>query len=205
MLLKLVEATIIVAGFLVVQNLCRFVRFNSRLVCVSLAQSAYAILVYLRCDTFDFSPHTRGFIPFGILFTITLLLGRFLGAKPSRVEFKPSIINIITVGLLLPVSEELLFRGTLLSLFPNPTINGIFFSSFHLFNVVSRFEVFSPYNFVYRFAVGFIFADSTLKTGSLFSAVICHVINNVLAILLPWFEHEAEKRRHHTRGEEDEQ
>jgi hypothetical protein len=58
---------------------------------------------------------------------------------------------------------------------------------------------------IYRFAVGLIFANSTLATKSLFSAMSCHVINNCLGILLPWLEHETEKRRHDTCGEKHEQ
>ncbi|WP_448523731.1 CPBP family intramembrane glutamic endopeptidase [Pseudothermotoga sp.] len=205
MLFRLLEATTIVAGFFAVQSLCRFLKPSLRLLGLSVAQACYSALIYLRNPIFDFSPHLKGFLPFGLLFTVTLLVGKFLGAKPANVQLKPTIVNFLTLGLLLPISEELLFRGTLLRLFPNALINGALFSIFHLLNVVSRFEMFSLYNLLYRFVVGLVFANSTLATESLFSAVSCHVINNCLGILLPWLEHETEKRRHDTRGEKHEQ
>jgi len=205
MLFKLLEATIIVAGFFTVQNLCRFFKPRLRLVGLSVAQVCYVVFIYLRNPIFDFSPHLKGFLPFALLFILTIFLGRFLGAAAASVQLRPTVINFLTLGLLLPVSEELLFRGTLLALFPNAFFNGILFSVFHLFNVVSKFESLSFYNLIYRFAVGFVFANSTLATKSLFSAVFCHVINNCLGILLPWFEHETKKRRHDRGGEKQKQ
>ncbi|MBC7115588.1 MAG: CPBP family intramembrane metalloprotease [Pseudothermotoga sp.] len=204
-MLKLLEVTIIVAGFFAIQNLSRLFKPGFRLVSLSVAQVCYAVLVYLRNPIFNFSPHLKGFLPFALLFILTLFLGRFLGAAAASVQFRPTVINFLTLGLLLPVSEEVLFRGTLLALFPNAFFNGILFSVFHLFNVFSKFESFSLYNLVYRFAVGFIFASSTLTTKSLFSAISCHVINNCLGILLPWFEHETKKRRHDCGGKEQKQ
>lgn len=205
MLFKLLEATIIVAGFFTVQNLCRFFKPRLRLVGLSVAQVCYVVFIYLRNPIFDFSPHLKGFLPFGLLFTVTLLVGKFLGAKPANVQLRPTIVNFLALGLLLPISEELLFRGILLTLFPNTLVNGFTFSIFHLLNVASRFETFSLYNLIYRFVVGLIFANSTLATKSLFSAVFCHVINNCLGILLPWFEHETKKRRHDRGGEKQKQ
>lgn len=203
--LKFAEVFIILAGLVAIQNLFRLVGFRLRLVYLSIAQISYSVLIYTRRPLFGFSPHLRGFIPFALLFAFTMFLGKFLGAKAANVNFKPSTANMLTLGLLLPVSEELLFRGAILALFPNAFVNGLIFSAMHLFNVVSNFELFSYYNVIYRFVVGFIFADSTLKTGSLFSAAVCHIINNCLGILLPWFEHESKKRRHDAGSKKDEQ
>ncbi len=205
MSLKLAEVFFILAGLAVIQNLFRFVGFRSRLVYLSIAQISYSALIYIRQPMFGFSPHLKGFIPFALLFAFTMILGKFLGAKAANVNIKPSTTNMLTLGLLLPVSEELLFRGAILTLYPNAFVNGLIFSAIHLFNVVSGFEPFSYYNMIYRLAAGFIFADSTLKTGSLFSATVCHILNNCLGILLPWFEHESEKRRHDAGREKDKQ
>lgn len=202
---KLAESIALISGFLILQGLCRFVKFNLRLLCISTVQSAYAASVYILKPQFGFSPHLKGFIPFGLIFTFTLLVGRFLGAKATRVEIRPTVGNLVMIGLLIPISEELLFRGTLLSLLPNALINGTIFSAVHLLNVISKFEVFSLYNLIYRFAVGYIFADSTLTTGSLFSATVCHILNNILGILLPWLEHESKKRRQNGCGEKHKQ
>lgn len=203
-MLKVIEGITLLSIFLILQNLCRLVKFNLRLFCISTVQLTYSTLVYLLKSQFGFSPHLKGFIPFGLLFIFTLFAGKFLGAKSARVEFRPTFNNLITIGLLIPISEELLFRGTLLSLFPNVLTNGIVFSIVHLLNVASKFETFSLYNLIYRFVVGYIFADSVLATGSLFSATICHVLNNFLGILLPWLEHETKKRRQNSRGEKHE-
>lgn len=204
-MLKLVESIALISGFLILQSFCRFVKFHLRLLCISTMQMTYAALVYILRPQFGFSPHLKGFIPFGLIFTFTLLVGRFLGAKATRIEFRPTASNLVMIGLLIPISEELLFRGTLLSLLPSALINATIFSAVHFLNVISRFESFSLYNLIYRFAAGYIFADSTLSTGSLFSAVVCHILNNMLGILLPWFEHESKKRRQNSCGEKHEQ
>ena len=95
--------------------------------------------------------------------------------------------NILIVGLLAAIGEEMLFRGTLqpiLSrLFRSPAggivITGFIFSAIH----------FQFYGFFPRWLLGMLFGWLFYRTGKLPVAVWAHFLNNFIAILAAWQIH----------------
>ena len=89
--------------------------------------------------------------------------------------------SIPSISLLLPASEEMVFRGCLMKeigLLPS----SVLFSAFHLLNVLTGIEKFQIYPLLARFLVGWVFGVVTLSSGSLFPAILFHSAINTLAI-----------------------
>ncbi|GAB4376692.1 MAG: hypothetical protein Kow0075_04070 [Salibacteraceae bacterium] len=95
------------------------------------------------------------------------------------------LINILIIGLLTAVGEELFFRGTiqplLLKLFPNQHVavwlTAFLFSFFHL-----QFLGFLP-----RFILGAMLGYSAHWSRSLMVPIAGHFTNNALAVVIAWF------------------
>ena len=95
--------------------------------------------------------------------------------------------NILIIGLLAAIGEEMLFRGTLqpiLScLFQSPAwgivITGFIFSAIH----------FQFYGFFPRWLLGMLFGWLFYRTGKLSVAVWAHFLNNFIAVLAAWQIH----------------
>ncbi len=169
---------------IVLQNLSKLLRKN-RIQFIAFCQLLYAVVlfVFLRVP-YTFKIQFKGLIPFLVAFGAMILLGGFLKAEQIRFYKKISFVDLIFMGILLPISEEIIFRGAVLSLIPDVFINALIFSFIHLSNVFSKIERFSIFNFAYRFAVGYIFAYSVLSTKSLFCALLCHVLNNSVSLFV---------------------
>lgn len=90
------------------------------------------------------------------------------------------IVNILLVGVLTGLSEELFFRGALQGVLESRPMNAhlaiwltaIVFSLFH----------FQPVGFVQRTLLGAFMGYSVRSTGSLWTAVILHALNNSAAL-----------------------
>lgn len=175
---------LVLAGIILIQKLSGLFPLN-RIVVMSFFQISYSLVVFaiLRVS-YTFQINLKGFLSFFIIFTIMILLGNLLKASQMRIYKKISLQEFLTLGIVLPFSEELIFRGVILFLVPNSLVNATIFSLVHGVNIFSKIESFSIFNFVYRFVVGYIFANSVLKTQSLFSAVVCHIINNLVGLLI---------------------
>lgn len=175
---------IILFVMVILQNLSRFFKKN-KLLFIALCQFFYAIIVFVFLRVpYTFKVQFKGFLPFLLVFGVMVFLGGFLGAEQIRFYKKISFADIILIGILLPLSEEIIFRGVILYLLPNILLNALIFSSIHLSNAFNKMEKFSIFNFTYRFIVGYIFAYSVLNTKSLFCAVLCHILNNSLSLLI---------------------
>lgn len=95
------------------------------------------------------------------------------------------VMSILIVGVLASFSEELFFRGTVLRVFQTTPMNmhlavwgtAVIFSAMHM-----QFFGFLP-----RLLLGGFFGYLALWSGSLWLAVIGHVLNNTIAVLLMWF------------------
>ncbi|GAA0084474.1 hypothetical protein UT300007_09130 [Clostridium sp. CTA-7] len=93
-------------------------------------------------------------------------------------------IAILTVGIVAPFAEEFLFRGVVyktlsknISLKWTIVIQGILFGIYHG-NLIQG---------IYAAFLGIIFGFATYKTKSLIPAIIMHMVNNTIAVILPAF------------------
>jgi membrane protease YdiL (CAAX protease family) len=113
--------------------------------------------------------------------TATRLTEGFLN-NPSVGGF---IINILMIGIVPAIGEELLFRGVIQKLFGQWTgnihiaiiISALLFSAMHL-----QFFGFFP-----RFALGLLFGYLFYWTGSLWLPILAHFINNTMAVVVAYF------------------
>lgn len=95
------------------------------------------------------------------------------------------IAAILVIEMMAPISEELLFRGCLQRLIASMTgthvavwLSAIIFSLAH----------FDLSGFVPRMLLGIIFGYGMIWSGSLWTAVACHAVNNCLAVVAMWLE-----------------
>lgn len=93
------------------------------------------------------------------------------------------IISIITVGIVAPIAEELLFRGVIyntlnrkISVKWTIIIQAIFFGVFHG-NLIQG---------LYATLLGVIFGYVTYKTKSLWPAITMHIVNNLVATIVSY-------------------
>lgn len=94
------------------------------------------------------------------------------------------IISILLVGVLTGVCEEMFFRGALQNLFFSTKMRrhaaiwlaAILFSAMHL----------QFYGFIPRVLLGAFFGYTMWWTGSVWTPVILHALNNSMAVILSW-------------------
>lgn len=185
--MRLLAVVFAVGGLFFVQYISKLLfRRRSFLFSMALLQLLLAVLLWVLFKVnFSFAVRFDGIVWFSTLIIIMVIFGRFLGAQSVRLPRYLKIKDIAAIAFLLPLSEELIFRGTVLSVLPIPTLNALIFTCIHLPNIfLSKIERFSVFNLAYRFAVGIIFANATLKSNSIFPAVFYHVANNGLALLI---------------------
>jgi hypothetical protein len=91
------------------------------------------------------------------------------------------VIAILRGCLLVPIFEEVFFRGLLLSwlnrhmrFVPALLVQAALFAAMHVYPVVF------PYTFLFGIATGYV----RRGTGSTFNTVLMHVINNVVLLML---------------------
>jgi len=192
--LNILLAALILSGMIVLQNLSILFR-KTRMSFIALSQIIYALFLSLPLKIpYTLQIRFKGFFYFLLIFAIMVFLGGVLKAEQMRFYRKISFLDFLFIGVLLPVSEELIFRGAVLFLLPNTILNAAIFSFLHLANVLNKMERFSIFNFLYRFTVGYIFAYSVMSTQSLFCPILCHIINNSAGLLaLSRSKHETEK------------
>lgn len=93
-------------------------------------------------------------------------------------------IAILTVGIVAPFAEEFLFRGVIyktlnknISIKWTIILQAVFFGIFHGNLIQGAYATF----------LGIIFGFVTYKTKSLIPAIIMHMVNNTIAVILPAF------------------
>lgn len=92
------------------------------------------------------------------------------------------ILNLIIVGVLASVGEELLFRAVLIRLFRSwfgnvhaaVLLSAIIFSAFHL----------QFFGFIPRFVLGLVFGYLFVWSGSVWLPILAHFINNASAVMV---------------------
>jgi uncharacterized protein len=95
-------------------------------------------------------------------------------------------INLVMIGMLAAIGEELIFRGILVRLFREWTNNihlaviipALIFSAFHL----------QFYGFFARFLLGVILGYLFVWTGSLWVPIIVHFVNNAMAVVVSFLD-----------------
>lgn len=154
---------------------------------------------YLTADGHRYSPLSLSWLTWSALAGISAIF--LIGALMSLLTFLPNWLNetfdvlqsgwigILSVSLLGPVFEELLFRGAVTDVLlkkysPAKAIvfSGLIFGIFHL----------NPVQVVSASLVGFLLAWIYYKTRSLIPCILIHVLNNSLSVYLslkyPWLE-----------------
>lgn len=106
-------------------------------------------------------------------------VGLYVPSMDYVLEHKPMvyIAELLGAVVLAPIGEELIYRGIVLRCSAKISQKfAIFFSAF-IFGIMHG----NPYQFVLGFLLGIPLAMVTLKTGSVIPAIICHMINNLMA------------------------
>ncbi len=94
-------------------------------------------------------------------------------------------IILFSVAILPAIAEEFLFRGALQPMFANWSGNihmGIWLSAI-LFSAIH----FQFFGFIPRVLLGAGFGYLVVASGSIWTAIACHFINNAIAVLEGWF------------------
>ena len=98
-----------------------------------------------------------------------------------REVIRPDALSLVSIGLVAPVFEELLFRGLILQGFLRHYSRPIaILASAALFAVAHL----NPVQLIPPFALGVIYAWLRLRTGSLWPCVVAHALNNSLVWML---------------------
>lgn len=106
-------------------------------------------------------------------------LGLYVPSVDYTLEHDPMVYaaEILGAVILAPIGEELIYRGIVLRCSAKISQRfAIFFSAF-IFGIMHG----NPYQFVLGFLLGIPLAMVTLKTGSVIPAIICHMLNNLMA------------------------
>lgn len=100
---------------------------------------------------------------------------------------KSLLLTLISVGIMAPLYEEIVFRGAILKNLGEQMpiaiaviVQAILFSAYHM-NVLQAFPT---------LALGLVTGFAVLYTNSVWSGIIIHMINNILAILISNFTSE---------------
>ncbi len=136
----------------------------------------YSMVIYTIYGNFTFRVSFNLWWVFLILLTSSLLVD-------SELPFPRiycSVKTFIVISLMGPLSEELIFRGVLLSLNDNVLLNATIFSLLH-FNPKPKENWFT---LIYAFFFGLVAGESVLSSESLFCAILFHVLNNSLEFIL---------------------
>jgi len=103
----------------------------------------------------------------------------------SLISISP-ILMLITAGILAPIVEEITFRKAIKGIFTNKWVfcfvSGFIFGLLHVLGVAS-----SWYEYLYIIsygALGFFFAYSYQKTGTIFTSITMHMLHNSLLIIM---------------------
>jgi membrane protease YdiL (CAAX protease family) len=107
---------------------------------------------------------------------------KFLNDVLAQLGLGQRIVALVVLGLAAPIGEELFFRGLVLRRLVGPlgTRNALILSAL-LFGLVHLDPVQSPAAFL----IGMYFGALVLETGSLWTSVVAHAINNSSMVIAP--------------------
>lgn len=118
------------------------------------------------------------FVVLGVLSLLPEEVMEEYGEASSMLVTTPSFLSILAEAVLVPVCEEIFFRGLIFSRLKKamPVVWALVISA-ALFGIVHGTN---PVWFGYAFALGCVFAFTVYKTGSIVSTMILHMIFNLL-------------------------
>lgn len=155
---------------------------------------------FLTATTIKILPKVAHFL-WGFLIVIGLIhfmvpvnnwiceLFELMGLKRPQVNLPMQLVPLLIVASVIPaVCEEMMFRGTIGNAFTcgekpvwkGVLISGAVFAVFHM----------NPAQTVHQFILGCFLTILTYRSGSVWTAVIVHLFNNVVAVLLSYFVEE---------------
>lgn len=104
----------------------------------------------------------------------------FGGSSPGSL-----VASILIVGLMAPLTEELLFRGCLQRL-----LGGMMNRHAAVWIAAAVFSLahFDMSGFIPRLLLGACFGYGMLWSGSIWTAIACHALNNCMAVTAMWLE-----------------
>jgi membrane protease YdiL (CAAX protease family) len=118
---------------------------------------------------------------FGSVSQVTKQITAF-ATDAKRLQGQPTpawIIAIVRGCLIVPIFEEVFFRGVLLSwLRSRLNVHGAIFIMAALFALMHGSLVVAPYVFIFAVVVGYV----RVRTGSTFNTIIMHSLNNLLLL-----------------------
>lgn len=172
-------------------------------VAIGILAFAYAKLSkrdFVTAASINIAPHWAHVL-WGIVITLGLMhamiplnnwicdLFELIGLNRPSVDLPMQLAPLIIVASIIPaVSEELLFRGTIANALSHGKapywkgvlISGALFSLFHM----------NPAQTIHQFALGCLLAVLVYRSGSVWTAAIIHLFNNVTSVLLAYFVEE---------------
>ncbi|MCU1311189.1 MAG: hypothetical protein JWO20_2314 [Candidatus Angelobacter sp.] len=118
---------------------------------------------------------------FGSVSTVATQITAF-ATDAKRLQGQPTpawIIAIVRGCLIVPIFEEVFFRGVLLSwLRTRLNVHGAIFAMATLFALMHGSLVVAPYVFIFAVVAGYV----RVRTGSTFNTIIMHSLNNVMLL-----------------------
>ncbi|MDP2813591.1 MAG: CPBP family intramembrane metalloprotease [Erysipelotrichaceae bacterium] len=150
----------------------RFDRLNGYQITISLIMGVGCVFLSQLIISIS---ESIGILNFDNLETYEQLISSIIGQSPTW-------LILLTIGIVAPIAEELLFRGLIFHMFNRHMnvkialiVQGLLFGAFHM-NLVQS---------VYASVLGIVLGITYLLTGSLWIPIIIHIVNNSVALLLP--------------------
>lgn len=158
-----------------------------------IAAWCYVKLCGLSAKAYQWKPYFWKLIPLGFFLILgsQYVIGEFMTYLPrydtmlasykeifEGISLRDMIISVVLIG---PVCEEIIFRGIILEGLSQKynTIKALIFSSL-IFGLIH----FQPLQIISAFFAGLIFGWIYLKTQSLWVVIVLHVINNLFFLIM---------------------
>lgn len=181
----------IVIARLFSKNTWEFLGFSRSPRFVSVATAI--VLIFVALPFIDFLSHINQSIPFpdSLKSIEEWLINREESARDitysmlNASNISQLLVNIVMVGVLPAIGEELVFRGILQRLFADWTrnvhwgiiISAILFSAMHI----------QFFGFIPRLALGILFGYLLFWSGSIWLPILSHFVNNTSAVIYYYY------------------
>lgn len=150
---------------------CSKINFN-----LNYKQILVIILIAL-VSVFSFSPLVNLFQ--AVLKQMGFGAGSSEGVNKFLTSFGGLVLNIVVVGILPAICEELVFRGVILNGFSKYKKWGMVMLSATMFMIMHM----SINQSIYQLFLGIVLALVVIETGSIISSMILHMTNNIVILL----------------------
>lgn len=168
--------------------------FLLNIICVLVVNTAVHFAICGRISLPQKNADYSRFEPFAFLFVAVLfsclvtfvikLLPLDMGSSSEKLSGIEFWLNALYTVVLAPLSEELAFRGAVLSRLSErreraaAVISALFFAAYHM----------SLAQFPYTFVLGYFLAVLALRSGSVVPCILVHAANNLLSLVAGYCE-----------------